>query len=162
PTPPAVASSTPPPGVAGHGPGPGPPAPGAVPPIPVAAPPLGALGLPAASVRLPIFSGDPEAASSTTIVCTEPAASRTAWAARPPAAVNLTTGVPALTAWYEVAWPNASCRARVSAPTATVTRDCFTDAWMTRTSTCEPACPDIWSVRTCSRRAEAGPMLATV
>src|SRR5213082_2961653 len=70
---PAAASSTPPPSVASHGTGPGPPGPGAVPPIPVAAPPLGALGLPAASVRLPIFSLDPEAASSTTIVCTEPA-----------------------------------------------------------------------------------------
>ena len=71
-------------------------------------------------------------------------------------------GAPGLTAWYEVAWPKASCRARVSVPTLTVTWDCFTDAWRTRTSAREPACPEIRSVSTCSLRLEAGPMLATV
>src|SRR5437868_8877797 len=136
PNPPATASSTPPASVPSHGASPGPGL-GAVPPNPVAAPPFGESVLPAASVRLSILS--PEVPSSTTRVCTEPAASFTAMAACPPAALNVTVGEPGRTDWYDEAAPKASSLARTSDPTLTVTWGCFTDAWMTLTSAFDPA-----------------------
>ena len=69
-------------------------------------------------------------------------------------AVNVTVGMFGATEWYGVAEPKARSRARVSDPTLTVTWGCFSDAWMTRTSTWDPAAPGIWSCSTFSRRAE--------
>ena len=62
--------------------------------------------LPAASVTASIFR--PEGSSSTTMVCTLPAASVTGMAACWPGAVNRTVCAPGETALYDVAAPKAS------------------------------------------------------
>ncbi len=78
-----------------------------------------------------------------------------------PDALNCTFWGPGETLRYAVTAPKASCWASTRPPSVIVTWSCFSEAWMTRTSAC-PFGAAIASFRTSSRRAAAGPRLATV